>query len=342
MMKRFVRNATCGWVFGWTASLVGCANGPTPQPALKPADAVAIPLGDAPEDIFQGQIIVIKVRLPSHFPSKRAFVSTLRSSQTSAIWRGEDAPDGTGAWAIEYVAFFAKPIAADQVRVTFYEDVVGRPRFVADDSQNLQAKGSRIFASSVQLSQPEFQGFRRYRMTLHAGTTMLASTTIWLLEKVSGFRFAIGPFGAQTGAAGINDDAAKVVHDTIASDLANVSGVVPEARIGFYIDGKVTRLEEAVDRGVPVIACDARAEIVFSPSKHTFAWTTAAATVTPQRRGRKADRRDCLQAKAHQIADDLRKLFASFTATPRERRARATPFGPSLVGESVQASPTGE
>lgn len=78
---------------------------------------------------------MMRERLPDYFPSKRAFVDALRTTKTSVLPGHDSAPAERGIWTFEYVAFFAEPLTADQVRVAFYDESAGQNRFVASDPQ---------------------------------------------------------------------------------------------------------------------------------------------------------------------------------------------------------------
>jgi hypothetical protein len=143
------------------------------------AEAVAY----LPEDVFKSQIVITKTRLPLRYPSVSAFVDTLRSSMTNQIWRTNRSGDPWGKWEIEYVAFFADPLVQEEIWVRFYSLADGGRREVAGDRQYVHERGSRIFGSSIELSEPEFAGTNPYEMTIEVAGRVLASTKLWLVGK---------------------------------------------------------------------------------------------------------------------------------------------------------------
>jgi len=67
--------------------------------------------------------------------------------------------------------------------VKFWEITSGSQRYVAGDEQFTREKGSRIFASSVSLTKPDFEQNKHYLMTMESGRHLIASTTFWLRGK---------------------------------------------------------------------------------------------------------------------------------------------------------------
>jgi hypothetical protein len=131
-----------------------------------------------PEDIFQGQIIITKTRLPLRFPSRAAFVKALEDERIYEIGANNES-----GWDIEYIAFFAAPLVQDSVELKFYDLTGGRSRYVAGDPQYPHDPNERMFVSSVGLSKSEFEAGKNYRMTLEADHKVIASTTLWLRDR---------------------------------------------------------------------------------------------------------------------------------------------------------------
>jgi hypothetical protein len=82
-------------------------------------------------------------------------------------------------------------------------------------------------------------------------------------------------------------------------------------RLGFLIDGNVTRLEDARTGGSVEVNCDVKVMVARWPSKSIIMWTNAGATVQAGSRERDilGARRDCLEASASQVGEDLAKFF---------------------------------
>ena len=140
-------------------------------------------LAAKPEDIFKGRIIITKDRLPTRFSSEGAFVAAIRRQQIDKVWPKEEKGNDHAIWVIEYIAFFARPLNDNEVNLKFWEVSAGSQRFVAGDEQFTSERGTRIFASSIQVAKPEFEQNKRYMMSVESGRRVLASTTFWLRGK---------------------------------------------------------------------------------------------------------------------------------------------------------------
>jgi hypothetical protein len=82
--------------------------------------------------------------------------------------------------------------------------------------------------------------------------------------------------------------------------------------LGFLIDGNVSRLDGGGGGGSE-INCDVKVMVARWPSKSIILWTNAGAAVTGGSRPQDVvnARRDCLEASAGQLAEDLMKFFQS-------------------------------
>jgi len=136
-----------------------------------------------PEDVFKGQIVITKDRLPMRFSSPAAFVSTLRSKRIDKIWPKEEKGADHGVWNLEYVAFFAQPLNDSEIQVKFFDITHGDKKFIAGDPQYTRERGSRVFGASIELAKPEFDVNKRYMMTIESGHRTIATTTFWLRGK---------------------------------------------------------------------------------------------------------------------------------------------------------------
>ena len=85
------------------------------------------------------------------------------------------------------------------------------------------------------------------------------------------------------------------------------------AQAGFLIDGNVSRLDNGLVGGTMEINCDVKVMVARWPSKSIILWTNAGAAV--QGGSRPQDianaRRDCLEASAGQLGEDLSKFLQS-------------------------------
>jgi hypothetical protein len=138
--------------------------------------------GSKPEDVFQGKVIVTPNRLPLKFPSAGAFIAAVNKAKTDRLWPKEEKGDHA-VWNLEYIAFFARPLNDNEVNVKFYEVTGGGQRFVAGDEQMTRERGTRIFASNINLGTPEFEVNKKYMMTVESGHRIIASTQFWLRGK---------------------------------------------------------------------------------------------------------------------------------------------------------------
>jgi hypothetical protein len=135
------------------------------------------------EDVFKGRIIITANRLPTRFGSQGAFVAAVRSQSIDKVWPMEEKGNEHAVWKIEYIAFFAQPLNDNEITVKFWEIAPGQQRYVAGDEQYIREKGSRIFASSIQLAKPDFETNKKYSMTVERGGRVLARTEFWLRGK---------------------------------------------------------------------------------------------------------------------------------------------------------------
>jgi hypothetical protein len=145
--------------------------------------AVGAAIAANPEDVFRGQIIITKKRLPLRFSSQAAFIAELQRSKIDKINPTEEKDADHGVWNLEYIAFFAQPLNDSEIQVKFYDITNGGQKYVAGDPQYTREKGSRIFGSSIQLAKPEFDVRKHYYMTVESGRRVIAATKFWLLGK---------------------------------------------------------------------------------------------------------------------------------------------------------------
>jgi hypothetical protein len=130
-----------------------------------------------------------------------------------------------------------------------------------------------------------------------------------------------GPFtGGLKSAAG---DPVKIVHDTLEAELGKLPMVTltPTAGGGgkaaagggnaFWIDGNITRLDDVASAGSSETSCGVKVMVARWPSKSIISWTSAEATVQAGARPRDREnaRRECLEATAGQLAEDLAKFL---------------------------------
>lgn len=127
---------------------------------------------------------------------------------------------------------------------------------------------------------------------------------------------SFGPFsGGVKSAVG---EGIRIVHDTLQAELAKLPIVsltaIPGAKPGspaFWIDGNINRLDDVASGSSVEVACGVKVMVAAWPSKKIISWTSAEASVQSGSRQRDRDnaRKDCLEATANQLAEDLAKFL---------------------------------
>jgi hypothetical protein len=132
-----------------------------------------------------------------------------------------------------------------------------------------------------------------------------------------------GPFTGGVKSAG--PEAAKIIQDALARELGKLQVVTltlnpndqknfaKSGLLGFYIDGNITRLDDVLTGGSPETSCDVKVTVARWPTKSIISWTNAGASVQSGSRPRDKEnaRRDCLEASAGQLSEDLTKFLKS-------------------------------
>jgi hypothetical protein len=132
---------------------------------------------------------------------------------------------------------------------------------------------------------------------------------------------SFGPFTGGVKSAG--PEAAKIIQDSLSKELGKLPVVTlslsaadqhnfaKTGMLGFYIDGNITRLEDVIASGTSETNCDVKVMVARWPTKSIIMWTNAGASLQSGSRPRDKDsaRRDCLEASAGQLAEDLGRFF---------------------------------
>lgn len=125
-----------------------------------------------------------------------------------------------------------------------------------------------------------------------------------------------GPFSGGVKAA--VGEGVRIVHDTLQAELGKLPIVsltaIPGAKPGspaFWIDGNISRLDDVASGSSVEVACGVKVMVAAWPSKKIISWTSAEASVQSGSRQRDRDnaRKDCLEATANQLAEDLAKFL---------------------------------
>jgi hypothetical protein len=134
---------------------------------------------------------------------------------------------------------------------------------------------------------------------------------------------AFGPFTGGVKSAG--PEASKIIADALARELGKLPSVTlslsaadqhnfaKTGMLGFFIDGNITRLDDVVGGGASETNCDVKVMVARWPTKSIISWTNAGASLQSGSRPRDKEsaRKDCLEASAGQLADDLGHFFKS-------------------------------
>ena len=130
---------------------------------------------------------------------------------------------------------------------------------------------------------------------------------------------AFGPFsGGVKQAAG---EPVRIVHDTLQNELGKIPtislavnaapGGKPGGPAGFWIDGNISKLDDVTSGAGSETSCGVKVMVARWPSKSIISWTSAEASVQAGSRPRDREnaRRECLEATATQLAEDLAKFL---------------------------------
>jgi HEAT repeats len=132
-----------------------------------------------------------------------------------------------------------------------------------------------------------------------------------------------GPFTGGVKSAG--PEASKIIADALAQELGKLQSVTlslsaadqhnfaKTGMLGFFIDGNITRLEDVIGGGASETNCDVKVMVARWPTKSIISWTNAGASLQSGSRPRDKEsaQRDCLEASAGQLSDDLGHFFKS-------------------------------
>jgi len=134
---------------------------------------------------------------------------------------------------------------------------------------------------------------------------------------------SFGPFTGGVKSAGA--EAARTIADALSRELGKLPVVTltltaadqhnfaKTGLLGFYIDGNITRLEDVMAAGTSETNCDVKVMVARWPTKSIIMWTSAGASLQSGSRPRDKEnaRRDCLEASAGQLSEDLGRFFKS-------------------------------
>lgn len=132
---------------------------------------------------------------------------------------------------------------------------------------------------------------------------------------------SFGPFtGGVKSAAG---EGVQIVRDTLEAELGKLpivtltplgdGGKAVPGATAFWIDGNIAKLDDVAASGGSETSCGVKVMVARWPSKSIISWTSAEASVQSGARPRDREnaRRECLEATAGQLAEDLAKFLKS-------------------------------
>jgi hypothetical protein len=139
--------------------------------------------------------------------------------------------------------------------------------------------------------------------------------------SVSGARFYLA-IGFKAPGKGTAEDI-NVVRQALAKELQKlpqvaVSNLGPEPSAqaliqrklqGFIVDGTIQRLSASLAGGGATIDCDLKAQVLTFPGNSLKMMTTAGASLQAGASERESAKRDCIQAAAEAIRDDVGKYL---------------------------------
>jgi hypothetical protein len=113
--------------------------------------------------------------------------------------------------------------------------------------------------------------------------------------------------------AALKKELSKLTGVTFSLESGEEKSFGRSGRVGFLIDGNVTRLDDGPVGGAVEINCDVKIMVARWPSKSIILWTNAGAAVQSgsNERDKASARRDCLEASAGSLGEELAKFFHS-------------------------------
>jgi hypothetical protein len=149
--------------------------------ALAAAPAVA----RNPEDVFRGQVITSKKRLPSSDKSASAYVARIKAARTERFLEDR----ATQSWKIHYAAFFRRPLNDLEVTVRLYDVSSGGKKMIGSFEQYLDDRGARSVISNITLERKYVGVNRQVLIVIENRGAILSTGKFWIVgegEKFSG------------------------------------------------------------------------------------------------------------------------------------------------------------
>jgi hypothetical protein len=109
----------------------------------------AVPAASAknPDQVFAGQIITAKKRLPTSAKSANEYISKIRAAKTGKFWEDK----AKGEWKIYYAAFFRKALNDLEITIKLYDVTGGKRALLTSFEQYLDGRGEKSVVSDLTL-----------------------------------------------------------------------------------------------------------------------------------------------------------------------------------------------
>jgi hypothetical protein len=133
------------------------------------------------------------------------------------------------------------------------------------------------------------------------------------LGTFSGGTRAADPRVLETLRTALRRELSKLSTVTFTLEGTDEKNFAKAGRVGFLIDGNVTRLDDGLVGGATETNCDVKVMVARWPSRSIILWTSAGAAVQGGSRveDRQSARLECLEASAGQLAEDLSRFLQS-------------------------------
>lgn len=113
------------------------------------------------ENVFGGQVILLKKIPPTYFNTKNGFVTFLKQNRIKTLYANEN-----NEWDFKSMAFFKKSLGDYEVEMVFYDVTDGKSEsarvFKDSFTQYTQDRESRSLLGRAVLTRPRFDANRKY------------------------------------------------------------------------------------------------------------------------------------------------------------------------------------
>lgn len=151
--------------------------------------------GRSPEDVFRGQVITSKKRIPTSDKSASAYVAKLKAARTERFFEDKE----KGEWKIHYAAFFRRPLNDLEVTVRLFDVTGGAKKLINSFEQYLDGRGAKSVISSFTLERKYVGVNKQILVVMESRGAILATG-----------RFAVlGEGEKYTGQVDFSEDEAK-------------------------------------------------------------------------------------------------------------------------------------